>query len=354
MDARLVSPRAEAQEDDPLLRRLALYAAIGLFILAFLAALQVAADIVVPVFSAVVAGAILARIIDRLVGLGFPPALAGFGVVVVAIALAVLMINALIDPFSAFVARAPDMIDALMRMAAPILGPLGHLKRALFSSAGANEAAPALGNGAEWIAAFLGRLTPALGELLVFFATLAFFVAGRASLRKQVVLAMPAREARLKALRGFDAVEDALALYFGATTLVYLGVGVATTAIAFACGLSNPWLWGAMTFVAAYIPYLGVALITASLAASGLLTHPHSFFALVPAAAYLAVHSATELFVIPTLLGRRHNVNPFLIFISIVFWSWMWGPVGAILATPLLLTIQSLIGVVAEDDSHLP
>ncbi len=46
----------------------------------------------------------------------------------------------------------------------------------------------------------------------------------------------------------------------------------------------------------------------------------------------------------PTLLGRRYEINPFLIFLAIVFWGWMWGPVGAILAVPLLVTAQTVRG----------
>ena len=361
MDNRANAPRP-AQEDataldsaapDALLWRLACYSVIGLFALALLAALQIASDLVVPILSALVVGAVLARLIDRLVGFGLHPGVAGAAVVATAIALGVLLINALIEPFSAFIAQAPQMAQALLRMAEPVVGPLGDLKN-LFVQPGGEGAPVSIGAATSWLASFLGRLTPALGELLVFFAALAFFVAGRSALRKKLVLAMPARESRLRALRAFGAVEDSLALYFGAATLVYAGVGAATALVAFAGGLSNPLLWGAMTFAAAYIPYFGVALISISLAASGLMAHPHSLFALAPALAYLAIHMLTELFVIPTLLGRRHEINPFLVFLSIVFWSWMWGPVGAILAAPLLLMAQSLIGVMAKEEAYLP
>ncbi|MDI4642891.1 AI-2E family transporter [Rhodoblastus acidophilus] len=339
---------------DALIRRLANYSVIGLFALALLTTLQIASDIVVPIFSALVIGAILTRITDRLIAWGLKPAVAAFCVGAAATALGVLIINALIDPFSAFVAQAPKMTSAVPEMAEPILHPLANLRHALFQTAAPESQALSIGNETDWIAAFLSRLTPALGGLLVFFASLAFFVAGHPALRRQLILAMPAHASRLKALRAFDAVENALALYFGATALIYAAVGVATAFVAFAFGLSNPILWAVMTFVAAYIPYFGVALVTLSLAATNLLTHPHSAFVLAPALIYLAIHEGADLFAIPTLFGRRYEINPFLVFLSIVFWSWMWGPVGALLAVPLLVTLQSLISVLSDGDGRLP
>jgi predicted PurR-regulated permease PerM len=353
--ARDTAPDPEAIEAERRLRQLTSYAIIGLFALAVLAALQLAGEIVVPLFSALIVGVLLGQVIDRLVRLGLPPSIAGISVVGVAIALGILMIEALIDPFSSFVAQAPKMTEAALQAASRILAPIAKMRAAILHTAGANDGAISIGNETAWLSAVLGRLTPAVGEILVFFACMAFLVAGRAALRKQLILAMPERDSRLKMIRAFGAVETAVVQYFGATALVYAGVAAAVGVIAFAFGLSNPLLWSTMTFVAAYIPYLGVALIALSLAATGLLAHPDAIaYALAPTLAYLAIHTVTEIAIIPTMLGRRHEINPFLIFLSIVFWSWMWGPVGAILATPMLVTMQSLIGVMLAEEARLP
>lgn len=354
--SKIASPKTPADpslpRDPELIVRLGCYAAIGLFLLALLAVLQNAAEIMAPIVSAIVVGALLARVSDRLTRLGMSPFVAGSCVIGLAFATGIILINALVDPFSALVAQAPTMADALTRIIAPVLRPLTDLRHALAPAQAGS--APALGGETDWLVSFLGRLTPALGQLMVFFASLAFFVSGRTALRRQLILAMPQRASRLTAIRAIAAVEDALALYFGTTTLIYAAVGAMTALVAWAGGLSNPLLWGAMTFVAGYIPYFGVALIALSLAASGFVTHPHSLLALAPAAAYLVVHVSSETFVIPTLLGRRHEINPFLIFVSIVFWSWMWGPVGAILASPLLLSAQTLLAQFSQPEGHLP
>lgn len=352
------APGSDARMD--IVLRLACYSIIGLFGLGLLTVLKIASDLVVPIVAAILVGTILSRISDKLTHFGLSPMVAGLCVVGAAIAVSSILINALIDPFTAFISQAPKMAGEVMAMTSPILRPLANLKNALFQTPHGTESVQvAVGSETEWLTSFLGRLTPALGELLVFFATLAFFVAGRSSLRRRVVLAMPERESRLTAIRTISAVETALANYFGSVAVVYVGVATATGIVAFACGLSNPLLWSAMTFVASFIPYLGPALITVSLGASGLLSQDHSalghsLLALGPALAFVGVHAFSEIFVIPTMLGRRHEINPLLIFLSIVFWSWLWGPVGAILAVPILLSVLTFVALSTEDEPYLP
>lgn len=334
--------------------RLADYAAIGLFMLAVFAVLRTAADVMAPIFAAIFVGIILARIAERLTQLGLPYVLANTLVVICAVSLGLLLIIGLAEPFASLLARAPDMARALADMSQPVAQRLDRLLGELGQSHASAAAAPGLGDAMGWVTAFLGRLTPALEGLLIFFPCLAFFVAGRDSIRKQMVLAMPERASRLSTLKTIAAVERALSQYFATTALVYGAVGAVTGAIALAFGLSQPLLWAVMTFALGYVPYIGVSLITLALTIAGFLTH-QGLFALAPAALYLAVHLLTEMAILPTLLGRRHEVNPFLIFLAIVFWGWMWGPVGAILAVPLLVTAQTVEeALMAEPDRALP
>jgi predicted PurR-regulated permease PerM len=332
------------------LARLIQFSVIGLFAIAALAVLKLAAEVMVPIVAAILVGSILARWAERLSGLGAPSAAANTFVIICAVAVGLLLIAGLVEPFTRMLARAPDMAQAVSEMSAPLARRWENLKSALGASSGGAEFGDAMG----WITAFLGRLTPALQQMLVFFPCLAFFVAGRSKIRRQMVLAMPERASRLSTLRVIVSVERALSVYFATTVLVYSGVGAVTGVIAAGFGLSNPLLWAAMTFAAGYLPYIGVALITLALSIAGLLAFPHSLFALVPASLYFAVHIFSEMAIMPMLLGRRHEVNPFLIFLSIVFWSWMWGPVGAILAVPLLLTAQTLIEALSEPEKGLP
>jgi predicted PurR-regulated permease PerM len=52
---------------------------------------------------------------------------------------------------------------------------------------------------------------------------------------------------------------------------------------------------------------------------------------------YIGITALEGQVITPTLMGHRLTINPFLVFLSIAFWTWMWGPVGAFLAVPILL-----------------
>ncbi|MFX8685067.1 hypothetical protein ABTM63_19995, partial [Acinetobacter baumannii] len=85
-----------------------------------------------------------------------------------------------------------------------------------------------------------------LGELLVFFISLAFFVVGRVAVRRDMIMAFQNRRARLSTLRVINAVEGSLELYFSTIAMIYLAVGVLTGIIASVTGLSGPIVWGGL------------------------------------------------------------------------------------------------------------
>lgn len=321
-------------------------AIIGLFLLALLAVLKVTAELVVPVVAAVIVGSVLTRIGDRAARLGLPPLVTGLLLVALTGLVAVVLVDALIDPFVDLFHRAPAMLERVTAALRPLTAPLRALKAATApTAAGGAEAVPVVvgeKDTTDLVSGFVSGLTPALGELLVFFATLAFFVVGRDALRRGVILAFEGRETRLSVIRIVGAVEAALALYFGTTATIYVAVGATTALIAWVAGLPTPPLWGALTFLASFIPFVGAAAITLALAAGGLVSHDGFLLALWPAGGFLAVHLVSENLIIPAILGRRFAINPFVVFLAIVFFTWLWGAMGAVLAVPLLLVATTI------------
>lgn len=330
------------------------WAVIGLFGLFAFGVLKYMAELAVPMVAAVIFGSVLARIGDRFARLGIPPMVAALTLVALTGLIVFLVVDALLEPLSALVAQAPSILATLGKAVAPMLGPITSLKQSMMHLTGADAAPVVVANDTALFTEFLGGLTPAIGEFFVFFATLVFFVAGRVSLRRRMIMVWGDRAKRLAALRVVNAIEASLALYFGTTAMIYAGVGVAAALIAFAFGLANPVLWGALTFVASFIPYFGAALITLALAAGGLVTHNAIGWALLPAGAFLIVHLVSENAVIPSFLGHRLDVNPFVVFVAIVFWTWMWGPIGAVLAVPLLLVGDTLLAERRSTRPDLP
>lgn len=112
-------------------------------------------------------------------------------------------------------------------------------------------------------------------------------------------------------------------------------------------GLENAIMWGAAAAMLNFIPYIGPAIMVVLLLAVGLLAEAPTVVMLTPPAVYLALNLIEFQFVTPAALGRSLTLAPFAVFLSISFWLWLWGPVGAFLAVPLLLifvvTIKHLL-----------
>jgi predicted PurR-regulated permease PerM len=107
-----------------------------------------------------------------------------------------------------------------------------------------------------------------------------------------------------------------------------------------ALGLDSPVLWGAAAFLLNFAPLLGPICCAVLLALAGLLTLDPLWRGLLPVAAYLVVHITEGQVVTPMLVARRFELSPVLVVISVVFWFWMWGVAGAIIAVPMLAILK--------------
>jgi predicted PurR-regulated permease PerM len=132
-------------------------------------------------------------------------------------------------------------------------------------------------------------------------------------------------------------VEVNTSVYFGTLALVNICLGIAATVLTWLVGYRIPFLWGTLAAVLNFIPYLSAAIVIATLFVVGLMVFPALSQAVMAPLAYLGIAAREGHFITPTLIGHRLTINPFLVFLSIACWSWMWGPVGAFLGVPILL-----------------
>jgi predicted PurR-regulated permease PerM len=182
-------------------------------------------------------------------------------------------------------------------------------------------------------------VTPAIGQLIIFFGTLFFFLLGRAQLRQFLVAFFDAREARLRMLRILNDIEHNLTSYLSVVAIINFAVGLSAGVIAFFVGLPSPVAWGVLAFVLNFIPYLGALIMEVILLAVGLATFPTLGQAIVAPLLYLAFTTLEGHFITPAIMGKRLLLNPLTVFLALVFWTWIWGPVGAFLAVPIVIVI---------------
>ncbi|MGD2113840.1 MAG: AI-2E family transporter [Acidobacteriota bacterium] len=124
-------------------------------------------------------------------------------------------------------------------------------------------------------------------------------------------------------------------------TLVSLATGVAAGVFVLAVGLDFALFWGFLAFVLNYIPNIG-SILAAVPAVILALVQLGPTRAIVIAAGYLAINTVFGNLVEPALMGRGLRMSPLAIFLALIFWGWVWGPLGMILSVPLTVSLKIL------------
>ncbi|MDR6755995.1 putative PurR-regulated permease PerM [Mycoplana sp. BE70] len=350
-----VPPTDSVPDDERDVTVAARWATVGIFVLMALGAIYLMAPILIPLTLAVVTGLILAVAAEKLNDLGIPPLPTAL---LLASAFAVGLFFAaatLSGPLMRLAGQAPDIVNATIDRVTPLLNKLEwlHINPRAFMT-GSVTLDGLLEKAGSLLGIITAGVTPALVQVLIFFAALVLFLSGRLKLRRMLILAFPERGQRLTAIRVMNAIDRALSYYFATAALAYGALGILTTLIAYIGNLGVPWMWGLFAFVSSFVPFLGVAAMTLSLSAAGLLAHDTVLAGLAPALAFFCTHLVIENFVLPSIMGRRLEVNAFIIFTAIVFWSWMWGAAGAMLALPLSIIGMTIAEELRSDDKIQP
>lgn len=317
-------------------------ATVGIFALLLLAALYLMRDVIVPVILAWVVANILLPVVNRLETAGVPriPAVIAVALMLVGVIFTVIALLSL--PLTYWVGRATEL-GALLRTKLQSIGqPLDFLKEMASAIGQVTGQAPGGGLQVEQNTNILGGifsvLTPAVSQGILFLGALIFYMIYQQKIKTRSVLILPTRTARLTTLKILSDIERNTTVYFGTFTVVNICLGIVTTIMAYAVGLPNPMLWGVLAAVLNYIPYIGVAVMVGVLFLIGLFTFTTTSQALIAPLIYVGITTIEGHFLTPTLMGRRMTMNPFAVFLAIGFWTWMWGPIGAFVSVPILMT----------------
>jgi predicted PurR-regulated permease PerM len=331
-----------------------LAATIGIFALMFGVFLYVGRAILMPVLAAAIVAMTFAPLVRRGARHGVSPWITALLIVLVALGAVGIAATAMAGPVSEWISRAPE-IGATIRERLSVLDrPLASLRELEGTLFGGNSVT-VNSSSSNIVLPVVAFLTPAAAELLLFFAAMLFFLIGQGTLRANLVAMFPNRDAKLRFLKIANDIEHNLAGYLTVVTIINLAVGVIVAAGAWLLGLPSPMTFGVLAAVLNYVPYVGPAVTVAALFGVGLVTFPSLSQALIAPLAFVILTTTEGHFITPTIIGRRLTLNPLLILLALAFWTWMWGPVGALLAAPF-----SIIGLVVfnhlfpADDGKLP
>jgi len=314
---------------------------VGLFVVALVVIAFRMASVVVPVVLAWVVAMVLLPVVDGLERRGLSRTLTSIVLVILLIASIMVIVGVLTVPLTYWVGRASEL-GALLKERLQTLGNpfafLDEIGNALSQVTGGDKNASAVNlSSSNIVTVILSVLTPVVSETLIFLVALVFNLIYHRDIQSGMLLLFQNDSARQKAKDILKDIQVNTTIYFGTLTVVNICLGIATTVLTWLVGLPHPFLWGTLAATLNFIPYLGAAIVIATLFVVGLLVFSALSKAVIAPLAYLGITALEGQLITPTLIGHRLTINPFLVFLSIAFWSWMWGPVGAFLAVPILL-----------------
>ncbi len=336
-------PPPDTVRHDPVVRG----TLIALTVLAVVYALAVGKQILMPVFAASLLASACTPAQAVLRRLGIPRAMA-----------AALLLAASLGSFSyaAFLISQPALVwverapVALRRLEAKAKG----IQESVKGVAEATEKATALAKGqsgeerAQPVEVVGDRpgdllLGQTLSVLFLAIATLVllFFLLldGEEFLFKIVGL-IPAVKGKMNAICLVQDVRKAVAHYLLTVSSINLVLAVITGLAMWLLGMPNPLLWGVVGGLFNFAPYLGAITTAGILTIVATMQFSDPWQIAAPPLVFLCLTGIEGNFITPWILGRRFALNPVAVFVSIIFWGWIWGIPGALMATPLLATLK--------------
>jgi predicted PurR-regulated permease PerM len=245
------------------------------------------------------------------------------------------------SPAARWVSELPQTWPQLQQQFAFFKDPIEHVQRSL-GQMGIHFGSPLslLSNPIGVVTAvFSGTGTVAAHLLETLLVLFYFLVFGETFLRRLVEV-LPRFADKREAVEISLHIERDLSAYLLTITVINTAVGCATAGVMWLCDVPGPVLWGAVAFCLNFVPILGPFCGIVLFLAVGLVSKGPVWAALLPAALYLGIHVMEGEIITPMLLANRFTINPVAVILSLIFWYWMWGVPGAILAVPMLAIIK--------------
>jgi predicted PurR-regulated permease PerM len=251
----------------------------------------------------------------------------------------------LAGPAADWIAKAPGSFARMKNRIEFIERPVGELRSfahkiegIVVAPAGSAQtvtlAGPGLGG---FVAANTQSLVRGIGTVILL---LFFLLAAGDTFKRRLVEILPRLSDKKQAVEIVNEIENGISGYLMSITAINAALGFLTGIAFYFCGMPAPALWGAIAFCFNFIPFVGPLCAVAIFFMAGLLTFDSNWLALLPAGIYVVLVLLEGQVVTPTVLARRFSLNPVAVVVSLIFWFWMWGTPGALLAVPMLAAIK--------------
>ena len=319
----------------------------GLFIIALFYTLYFARALVLPFILALLLSFLLRPVVRALKKVNIPE-LAGAALVLIALlGSAGYGMVRLSRPAAEWVNKAPESLHQIESKVGFLRKPLEGVNHAVeelkrITRLGA-EKKPEVEIYPPGIAdAVLTGTREVIVKSSVMFILLYFLLASGDLFLRKLIKLFPKLDKKKQIVKITREVEHHTSRYLYTVTIINLFMGASIGIGMYLIGMPNPVLWGVMAGFLVFLPYIGPLIGISVVTIVAFLTFNGIGRVLLAPGIYIALETIQGQIVTPMVLGLRFTLNPVVIFVWLIFWGWMWGILGAMLAFPMLAIFKIL------------
>ena len=319
----------------------------GLFIIAFFFTLYFARDLILPFILALLLNFLLRPIVRALKKIKVPE-LAGAALVIIVL-LGSVGYGAikLSKPAAEWMDKVPESLRQMELKVSSLRKPIEAVNKAAeelkkITTMGA-EKRPEVEVKLPGITdAVLSGTREVLIKSSVIFILLYFLLASGDLFLRKLIKLFPGLHGKKQVVKIAREVEHHISCYLFTVTVINMSMGISIGVGMYLIDMPNPVLWGAMAGFLVFLPYVGAIIGLSIVTTVAFLTFESLGRILLAPAIYIVLETLQGQFITPMVLGLRFALNPVVIFIWFIFWGWMWGITGALLAFPMLTVFKIL------------
>lgn len=308
--------------------------------LAVIYAMSVARGVLLPILLAFFLSIVLRPVVGLLRRIGLPRPLGTAFVLGGGIALIVLGFVTLADPLSEWLRRLPHIAWKLQHEFASLKSSIEEAQQISDQVSEITEiedqAERVVVEGPSLAEQALNQVQELFVSVAATVILLFFLLSHKRGKAERIIAGLSDRDQRKQWLDAANQVQNNVNLYLRTITMINAGLGLATAAFMALLGLPDPILWGLLAAVANFVPYIGPLAVIVLIFAASLFTFDSWTGIALPPAVFFLLTAIEGQFLTPLILGKKLLIDPVVVFLAILFWGWLWGVPGALLAVPIV------------------
>ncbi|MEO8635923.1 MAG: AI-2E family transporter [Gemmatimonadales bacterium] len=322
------------------------WAPMGIFVILAIAALKVGSALALPIVVALLLSLLLSSPVAWLKRKRIPEPV-GAGILVFgSVLLFLASLWFLVDPAVEWMAKAPSNLAKAEQRLRTISKPLHSIQQTAAKVDDATTATPT--NDAQIVQLAQpgvmqrisgGSTNFAANAIGVIFLSY-FLLAAAPRFRRKLATVLPGRAERSQVEEVMREIELHMSRYLWLSTVINLIVGLLTWGLLAILGFPNAALWGAVAGILNYIPYIGALATLAVIAFAGVVSFTDLNPVLLGVGGFFVINMFESNLITPAFLGSKLPLNAAALFLGLMFFGWMWGVTGAVLAVPLTVMVQ--------------